>query len=170
MVFELTYEEELKRKHGNYNYKLNLQLKDQVVTDFNIKININETQELDLESIDVRRESNEIYKLSSEELVSNITTNVDFPNQATIEYSDQENSVQDWIFNVDYDVKRPEDGNEVQIGAGRFVHYFSPENLPTLAKHVIFVIDVSGSMDGRPIRQTKDALIMIFEEINPQDR
>ena len=160
----------MKRKHGNYNYKLNLQLKDQVVTDFNIKININETQELDLESIDVRRESNEIYKLSSEELVSNITTNVDFPNQATIEYSDQENSVQDWIFNVDYDVKRPEDGNEVQIGAGRFVHYFSPENLPTLAKHVIFVIDVSGSMDGRPIRQTKDALIMIFEELNPQDR
>ena len=160
----------MKRKHGNYNYKLNLQLKDQVVTDFNIKININETQELDLESIDVRRESNEIYKLSSEELVSNITTNVDFPNQATIEYSDQENSVQDWIFNVDYDVIRPEDGNEVQIGAGRFVHYFSPENLPTLAKHVIFVIDVSGSMSGRPIRQTKDALIMIFEELNPQDR
>ena len=134
------------------------------------KIRFNETQELDLESIDVRRESNEIYKLSSEELVSNITTNVDFPNQATIEYSDQENSVQDWIFNVDYDVIRPEDGNEVQIGAGRFVHYFSPENLPTLAKHVIFVIDVSGSMSGRPIRQTKDALIMIFEELNPQDR
>ena len=100
-MFELTYEEELKRKHGDYNYKLNLQLKDQLVTDFNIKININETQELDLESIDVRRESNEIYKLTSEELVSNITTNVDIPNQATIEYSDQENSVQDWIFNVE---------------------------------------------------------------------
>ena len=160
----------MKRKHGNYNYKLNLQLKNQVVTDFNIKININETLELDMDSINVRRESNEIYKLSSEELVSNITTNVDFPNQAIIEYSDQENSVQDWIFNVDYDVKRPEDGNEVQIGAGRFVHYFSPENLATLAKHVIFVIDVSGSMEGRPIRQTQDALIMIFEELNPQDR
>ena len=87
----------MKRKHGNYNYKLNLQLKNQVVTDFNIKININETLELDMDSINVRRESNEIYKLSSEELVSNITTNVDFPNQAIIEYSDQENSVQDWI-------------------------------------------------------------------------
>merc|ERR1712008_498914 len=169
VVFELTYEEELKRKHGNYNYKLNLQLKDHVVTDFNIKININETQELDVESIQVRRESNEIYKLSFEELVSNITTNVYFPSQATIEYSDQENSIQDWIFNVNYDVKRSEDGNEVQIGAGRFVHYFSPDNLPTLAKHIIFVIDVSGSMSGRPIRQTKDALIMIFEELNPQD-
>ena len=74
----------MKRKHGNYNYKLNLQLKDQVVTDFNIKININETQELDLESIDVRRESNEIYKLSSEELVSNITKDPNFPNRAVI--------------------------------------------------------------------------------------
>ena len=58
----------------------------------------------------------------------------------------------------------------MQIGAGKFVHYFSPENLPTLTKHFIFVIDVSGSMDGRPIRQTKDALIMIFEELNDQDR
>ena len=103
-------------------------------------------------------------------LGSHSSENVYFPNQAIIEYSDQENSVQDWIFNVDYDVKRPEDGNEVQIGAGRFVHYFSPENLATLAKHVIFVIDVSGSMGGRPIRQTQDALIMIFEELNPQDR
>ena len=81
-----------------------------------------------------------------------------------LKYSD------DWIFNVDYDVKRPEDGNDVQISAGRFVHYFSPESLPTLTKHFIFVIDVSGSMAGRPLRQTKDALIEIFETLNPQDR
>ena len=71
---------------------------------------------------------------------------------------------------MDYDVKRPQDGNEVQIGAGRFVHYYSPENLPTLVKHFVFVIDISGSMQGRPIRQTKDALIMIIEELNPEDR
>ena len=166
----MTYEEELSRKHGKYNYKLNLQLKDQIVKDFKIKVNINETLELDANSINAKRESNVIYKLSSENLNANITKNLVNLNQATIEYSDQENSVQDWIFNVDYDVIRPEDGNEVQIGAGRFVHYFSPENLPTLSKHVIFVIDVSGSMSGRPIRQTKDALIMIFEELNPQDR
>ena len=62
------------------------------------------------------------------------------------------------------------DGNEIQIGAGRFVHYFSPELLPTMTKHVIFVIDESGSMSGRKMKQTKDAMLMIVEELNEQDR
>ena len=166
----MTYEEELARKHGNYNYKLNLQLKDQIVKDFKIKVNINETLELDANSINARRESNVIYKLSSEDLSANITKNPVNPNQATIEYAELDNIAQEWIFNVDYDVKRPLDGNDVQIGAGRFVHYFSPENLPAFTKHFIFVIDVSGSMSGRPLRQTKDAITMIFEDLNAEDR
>ena len=170
MIFQLKYEEQLKRKNGKYTYKLNLQLEDQEIQDFKIKINITETLPLDENSINVRRESNEIHKLSSEDLEANTTKIPDMPNHALIEYTEKDYEGQDWIFNVDYEVKRPRDGNDVQIGAGKFVHYFSPENLPTLTKHFIFVIDVSGSMLGRPIRQTKDALIMIFEELNAEDR
>ena len=95
------------------------------------------------------------------------------PNNVVIEYEpsiNEQNEGQDWQFNVDYDVIRPENGNDVQIGAGRFVHYFSPEELPTLIKHIIFVIDVSGSMDGTKIKQTKDAMLWIVDHLDSQDR
>ena len=84
MTFQLTYEEQLKRENGKYNYKLNLQLEDQVIQDFKIKINVTETLPLDENSINVRRESNAIYKLSSEDLVANTTKIPDMPNHALI--------------------------------------------------------------------------------------
>ena len=95
------------------------------------------------------------------------------PNNVVVEYEpsiNEQNDGQDWQFNVDYDVIRPTDGNDVQIGAGRFVHYFSPDNLPTLIKHVIFVIDVSGSMSGAKIKQTQDAMLWIVDHLGSQDR
>merc|ERR1712241_1169989 len=36
-------------------------------------------------------------------------------------------------------------------------------------KHIIFVLDVSGSMSGREIQQTKDAMLKIFENLNEED-
>ena len=95
------------------------------------------------------------------------------PNNVVVEYVpaiNQQNNGEDWQFNVYYDVIRPKDGNDVQIGAGRFVHYFSPEDLPTLIKHVIFVIDISGSMRGTKIKQTKDAMSWIIDHLDSQDR
>ena len=47
-----------------------------------------------MDSIETRRESNEIYKLSSEELATNVITNPNFPNQAVIEYSNHEDAIQ----------------------------------------------------------------------------
>merc|ERR1712062_935151 len=38
-----------------------------------------------------------------------------------------------------------------------------------MGKHIIFVLDVSGSMSGRKIQQTKDAMLMIFENLNEED-
>ena len=51
-----------------------------------------------------------------------------------------------------------------------FVHHFSPENLPPIRKSVAFVIDVSGSMFGKKLRQTKAALITILGQMRPNDR
>ena len=72
------------------------------------------------------------------------------PKQAEINMTpnDAKNNGKDWKFVINYDVKRPSDGNDVQIGAGKFVHYFSADNLPTMPKHIIFVIDISSSMEG----------------------
>lgn len=52
---------------------------------------------------------------------------------------------------------------------GYFVHFFAPPNLPSLKKHIIFVLDVSGSMDGRKIEQLKQAMDGILDELKPTD-
>ena len=174
VVFELTYEQPLDRVDGLNNYKLHLNLKDQVIDDFKIKVNITETLPINRETFEVRRDTNSI-----DLRTNNLEDTISFgdentaPNNVVVEYApsiNEQNKGQDWQFNVDYDVIRPEDGNDVQIGAGRFVHYFSPEDLPTLIKHVIFVIDVSGSMGGTKIKQTQDAMLWIVDHLDSQDR
>ena len=52
-------------------------------------------------------------------------------------------------FSVCYDVDHAIGGGEIQVVDGYFVHFFAPNNLPHLFKHVYFVLDVSGSMYGK---------------------
>ena len=161
---------------GQNNYKLHLNLKNQIIDDFKIKVNITETLPIKRENFEVRRETNEFHQFKkSQDLVDTISFGDEntAPNSVVVEYVpaiNKQNNGEDWQFNVYYDVIRPKDGNDVQIGAGRFVHYFSPEDLPNLIKHVIFVIDVSGSMSGTKIQQTKDALLSIIGRLDSQDR
>ncbi|XP_044532516.1 inter-alpha-trypsin inhibitor heavy chain H4-like [Gracilinanus agilis] len=58
----------------------------------------------------------------------------------------------------------------MQIENGYFVHHFAPAELPTLTKNVVFVIDKSGSMLGRKITQTREALVKILDDLNPEDQ
>lgn len=52
---------------------------------------------------------------------------------------------------------------------GYFVHFYVPDDLPPLPKHVVFTLDTSGSMSGRKIEQLKEAMIFILDQIMPQD-
>ena len=73
-------------------------------------------------------------------------------------------------FIVQYDVDMDSSGgNEIQVLDGYFVHHFAPENLQTLPRHVIFVVDVSGSMHGTKLKQTKDAMVTILDDMTEQD-
>ena len=49
----------------------------------------------------------------------------------------------------------------LQVVDGYFVHYFAPGSLPAVPKNVVFVIDVSGSMQGHKMTQTKQAMVAI---------
>ena len=48
---------------------------------------------------------------------------------------------------------------------GYFVHFVAPSRLPPLPKHVIFVLDTSGSMIGKKMAQTQAAMDTILGEI-----
>ena len=173
VTFNLRYEELLQRSEkGQYNYEVNIQPKNQKISDFKIKVAINES--LPLNGISVTRvKDKDEAKFQAEDISqgSLIYDEENAPNVAFIDMqpNDAKNNGKDWKFVVKYDVKRPEDGNDVQIGAGKFVHYFAPDSLPTLPKHVIFVIDISGSMSGRKLEQTKDALLTMLDEMKEKN-
>merc|ERR1712227_595496 len=119
VVFKLTYEEQLQRKDGQYEYALNID-PGMVVDDFKVEININESLPLDRVFVPNLIESSpdEEYQVSAgEQGVSGKLV-------------------------VQYDVDRESQDSEVQVIDGYFVHYFVPDNLETLPKHVVFVLDV----------------------------
>jgi uncharacterized protein with von Willebrand factor type A (vWA) domain len=57
----------------------------------------------------------------------------------------------------------------LQVVDGYFVHFVAPENLPLIPKHVVFILDKSGSMIGKKMKQTKSAMSTILAEMRPQD-
>ncbi|TNM86644.1 hypothetical protein fugu_006874 [Takifugu bimaculatus] len=70
---------------------------------------------------------------------------------------------------IQYDVALRDLMGEVQVHDGYFVHYFAPKGLPVVPKDVIFVIDVSGSMIGTKIKQTKQAMSTILADLREGD-
>ncbi|XP_039745523.1 inter-alpha-trypsin inhibitor heavy chain H4-like [Pararge aegeria] len=71
-------------------------------------------------------------------------------------------------FVVQYDVDQPKNG-EILVNDGYFVHFFAPSSLPPLSKHVVFVLDTSGSMLGDKIEQLRKAMDAILSDLNPSD-
>ncbi|XP_019910861.1 inter-alpha-trypsin inhibitor heavy chain H3-like [Esox lucius] len=63
-----------------------------------------------------------------------------------------------------YDVHRKKSIGDLKKSDGYFVHHFAPSDLPRIPKNVVFVIDRSGSMRGRKIHQTREALLKILGE------
>ncbi|CAH2235924.1 jg24471 [Pararge aegeria aegeria] len=84
--------------------------------------------------------------------------------------AEEDNEVEGLLgqFVVQYDVNQPENG-EILVNDGYFVHFFAPSSLPPLSKHVVFVLDTSGSMVGNKIEQLRKAMIAILSDLNPSD-
>ena len=68
-----------------------------------------------------------------------------------------------------YDVAHGNDAGIIQVLGSYFVQYFSPSGLNPLAKNVLFVIDVSGSMSGQKIEQTRQAMFAILSQLRASD-
>ncbi|NWV58562.1 ITIH3 inhibitor, partial [Malurus elegans] len=168
VTFELIYEELLKRKFGKYEMFIKVKPK-QLVKDFEIEVDIFEPQgitELEAEGTFITNELQNTIKKSFSGKKGHVSFKPTLDQQRTCENCSQ--SVLDGDFTVRYDVKRTTTDN-LQIINGYFVHFFAPTNLPKLSKNVIFVLDTSGSMSGRPMEQTKEALLKILDDIKEDD-
>merc|ERR1712110_490176 len=178
VVFTLTYEELLERKDDQYEYLLHLD-PGAVLEDFHVEININESLPLSRLFVPELLQSNEI-DFSAEETesrVAEVSRDVGgSPNNARVVFAPSkeyqleagEQGVAGRLV-VRYDVDRQGQDSEVQLIDGYFVHYFVPSNLPTLPKHLVFVLDTSGSMGGEKIQQLKDAMFTVLEDLTESD-
>ncbi|KAM4563619.1 inter-alpha-trypsin inhibitor heavy chain H6 [Odontesthes bonariensis] len=176
MSFLLSYEELLPRRLGRYELSLGLR-PGQLVQNLTLDISITERTGISFIKV---------LPLKTSRLLSNTAQGDTNPPDSThveqsascarVYYSPtvrQQNSMSSKGLNVDfiiqYDVDLKHFIGDVQVYDGYFVHYFAPRRLPVVPKDVIFVIDVSGSMTGTKIKQTKQAMNTILGDLREGD-
>nr|CAD7429895.1 unnamed protein product [Timema monikensis] len=183
VTFNLTYEELLTRRLGVYNLVINLH-PGQIVRDLQVDVLIKESGNITLLRVPELRSVNEI---DPEEANKSNTLAIiarTSPSEAHILFSPSPEEQQKLgesfnkdkdikglggQFVVQYDVSRDPLAGEVLVNEGYFVHFFSPTELPPLRKHVVFVLDVSGSMEGRKLGQLKEAMFAILDDLDEGD-
>ncbi|XP_076066222.1 inter-alpha-trypsin inhibitor heavy chain H3-like isoform X3 [Oratosquilla oratoria] len=190
ITFYLKYEELLQRSKGSYNISINVK-HGQAVQELMVKVSIKETEPLtnvilqqspenEYESLDAmkmellsdRPKYGKSYLMSS--LKGTLPLEITWPSPREVEFvyhrvNKKANFVSDGVLSLSYDIERKVDGGELKVEDNYFAHFFSPEGLPPLRKHTIFVIDVSGSMAARNIVDVKSAMEAILKDMKKHD-
>uniref|UniRef100_A0A8C2QNV0 Inter-alpha-trypsin inhibitor heavy chain H3 n=1 Tax=Cricetulus griseus TaxID=10029 RepID=A0A8C2QNV0_CRIGR len=169
VTFELTYEELLKRHKGKYEMYLKVQPK-QLVRHFEIDAHIFEPQGISMLDAEASFITNDLLGSALTKSFSGKKGHVSFKPSLDQQRSCPTctDSLLNGDFTIVYDVNRESPGN-VQVVNGYFVHFFAPQGLPVVPKNIVFVIDISGSMAGRKIQQTRDALLKILDDMKQGD-
>ncbi|XP_053152800.1 inter-alpha-trypsin inhibitor heavy chain H3-like [Hemicordylus capensis] len=168
VIFELTYEELLKRSFGKYELFIKVNPK-QLVNKYEIEADIFEPQgisSLEAEGTFIDNELLPVVKKSFSGKKGHVSFSPTIDQQRTCDNCT--NSLLQGDFVIKYDVNR-DSSSSLQIVNGYFVHFFAPKDLAHFPKDIVFVIDVSGSMSGRKIEQTKEALLKIVEDLKEDD-
>ncbi|KAM6979733.1 inter-alpha-trypsin inhibitor heavy chain H3a [Aplochiton taeniatus] len=169
VTFTLTYEELLQRKLGRYEILTRVKPK-QLVQNFKIVADIYEPQGIYYVDAYGTFLSNELLPLVEKTVTDkrvHISFSPTFDQQRTCPACD--GTLIDGDFIIKYDVNRAQGLGDIQIVNGYFVHFFAPPDLPRVSKNVVFVIDKSGSMSGRKMEQTREALLAILKELHRDD-
>ncbi|XP_062252840.1 inter-alpha-trypsin inhibitor heavy chain H3-like isoform X1 [Platichthys flesus] len=169
VTFILAYEELLQRKMGQYEILTRVKPKT-LVQDFQIVTNIFEPQGITFVDAHATFLSNDLLPLV-DKTVTDKKARISF--SPTVEQQRKcpgcDGTLIDGDFVIKYDVKRAEGFGNIQIVNGYFVHFFAPPDLPRLPKNVVFVIDRSGSMNGRKMEQTRQAMLEILKDLHEED-
>ncbi|XP_042535861.1 inter-alpha-trypsin inhibitor heavy chain H1 isoform X1 [Dipodomys spectabilis] len=168
-IFRLTYEEVLKRTLTQYNIDIKVKPK-QLVQHFEIEVDIFEPQgisKLDAQAPFLSTElATQTIKKSFSGKKGHVLFRPTVGQQQTCPTCST--SLLNGDFKVTYDVNR---GKlcDLLVANNYFAHFFAPQNLTSLSKNLVFVIDISDSMEGQKVKQTKEALLKILEDIRPED-
>uniref|UniRef100_UPI003AADC479 inter-alpha-trypsin inhibitor heavy chain H6 n=1 Tax=Centroberyx gerrardi TaxID=166262 RepID=UPI003AADC479 len=176
MSFSLSYEELLPRRLGRYELSLGLRPGQPV---HNLTLDVTIAERTGISFIKVlplktsRLLSNTVHGEADAPASTHVERNAGYGRVRYNPTLQQQNSVSSKGLNADfiiqYDVDLRDLMGDVQVYDGYFVHYFAPRGLPVVPKDVIFVIDVSGSMIGTKIKQTKQAMGTILGDLREGD-
>ncbi|XP_007432686.2 inter-alpha-trypsin inhibitor heavy chain H5 [Python bivittatus] len=176
-TFLLHYEELLQRRLGKYQYTVSIRPQ-QLVGKLRVEVNILENSGIN--SLEVLPLQNNKAKgaagsedpptpppstvVGQTKTLAKVTFSPNLVQQAKIA---RNGILGDFI--IRYDVNRELSVGEVQVLNGYFVHYFAPKDLPPLPKNIVFVLDRSASMAGTKMKQTREALFTILNDLRPED-
>ncbi|XP_068104461.1 inter-alpha-trypsin inhibitor heavy chain H6 isoform X2 [Hyperolius riggenbachi] len=176
IAFALTYEELLRRQLGKYEHAVSVR-PGQIVQNLTVQVTISERTGIEYVRVMPLRTNRLITNNVRGETAMPPSTELEkTPHCARITFrptpKDQAAHSKPGIaadFVIQYDVASKDLAGDVQIYNGYFVHYFAPRGLPAIQKNVIFVIDVSGSMFGTKMKQTKSAMHVILNDLHRDD-
>ncbi|ESO88337.1 hypothetical protein LOTGIDRAFT_126343 [Lottia gigantea] len=163
-TLSLTYNELLERRLGLYTQKIFV-YPGQVVDTLAVSAIVLESQGFETFSYSVPHSEKSVL-LSS---VSNPTVNSVLYQPTKKEQTTVSSKGINGQLVIEYDLKHEKDAGNVIVEGGYFVHYFTPSGLKTMDKNILFVIDDSGSMSGTKIRQVRESMLSILDNLNPND-
>ncbi|XP_044538807.1 inter-alpha-trypsin inhibitor heavy chain H6-like [Gracilinanus agilis] len=177
VTFSLTYEQLLPRLLGRYQHAVSVR-PGQVVPDLSVEVTVWERTGIDHVRVLPLQTSHLLTNNQAGEGAEPASTRIEKGEtcaRVTFTPSPSEQAAYSsqgiaGDFVIQYDVTMKDAIGDVQIHDGYFVHYFAPRDLPRLPKNVVFVIDVSGSMTGTKLKQTKKAMHVILGDLRPEDR
>ncbi|XP_030230364.1 inter-alpha-trypsin inhibitor heavy chain H3 isoform X30 [Gadus morhua] len=168
VTFELTHEELLKRRLGQYELQIYARPM-QPVNDFKIDVSIYEQPDIVFSEVKGGLNNPILATIGAAESQNQLDVHF----HPTVEQQTLCGACGDDGLNGDlvivYDVFRDETLGHLKESDGFFVHHFAPTGLARISKNVIFVIDQSGSMQGRKMRQTRAALVHILADLAMDD-
>eukprot|EP00062_Callorhinchus_milii_P021518 gi/632978339/ref/XP_007905854.1/ PREDICTED: inter-alpha-trypsin inhibitor heavy chain H5 [Callorhinchus milii] len=176
-TFLLSYEELLERRMGMYEHVISIRPR-QIVPKLRVDINLMESSGISFLEIPPLRKSRVRGSSPSVKASRPPSTSVNrTKTAASVRFSpsvlQQARIAESGVlgdFILRYDVDRELGAGDIQVQNGYFIHHFAPKDLPPVPKNVVFVIDTSASMLGMKMKQTKDALFTILNDLRPNDR
>lgn len=170
VIFELEYQELIKRSLGKYVQRISVQ-PGQVVKNLMVEALYNEPQGFEYFEYSLPN-ANELLSQSTKSVQLRAT-----PHRRELAYHPsvtEQSQIGSSVglngeFIVKYDIPHGNDGGLVLVNDNYFVHYFSPSGLKVLDKNIVFVIDISGSMGGAKIAQAREAMLSILGKLRYHD-
>ncbi|XP_025076448.1 inter-alpha-trypsin inhibitor heavy chain H3-like isoform X2 [Pomacea canaliculata] len=171
VTFTLLYQELLRRRFGSYEHLVHVN-PNTGAKDFSIEVYVQELTEIkDVKTPPLRKDILSNAVSEGQNALTKISQPT--PTAAHVVFhptqSELKNTGSGW-FVVQYDVASANTG-ELLVVDGYFVHFFvPPSDLAPLPLDIVFVLDRSGSMIGRPIVQLRNAMTNILRDVREIDR